>query len=94
MADVYNSRLAKILAYLHKEKNGMAFVIGQTAYYSVPKERVSERWRNHEDRHKEQYKELGIFKFLVMYWYYSLKYGYHNNPFEVDARNHEVKRIT
>jgi len=40
----------------------------------------------HESVHVEQYKRLGTIKFLAMYLYYSIKYGYEKNPLEVEAR--------
>jgi len=89
MADVYNSKVAKLLAKIMK-KQGMALVIGQTVYYSMSEAEVGPRLRRHENRHKQQYKENGFFKFIFLYIFYTIKYGYRNNPFEVDARNHEL----
>lgn len=92
MSDVYNSKLAKLIAKFHKTDR-WAITIGQRAYYSVSEELVTERWRNHENRHKEQYKELGFIRFITLYLYYSMRYGYYKNPFEIDARNNEVKGL-
>lgn len=43
----------------------------------------------HEFIHVWQYKTLGWWgiKFLLLYLYYSIKYGYTNNPFEIEARD-------
>ena len=40
----------------------------------------------HEQAHWEQYKRMGFLKFYSLYLWYSLKYGYWNNPMEVEAR--------
>jgi hypothetical protein len=39
--------------------------------------------------HIEQYNRYGFLKFLVLYVWYSIRYGYYNNPFEVEARKKE-----
>jgi hypothetical protein len=43
----------------------------------------------HELCHVEQVKRLGSVKFFVLYLLYSIRYGYVNNPFEVEARSAE-----
>lgn len=40
----------------------------------------------HEQVHIEQVKREGRFKFICKYLYYNIKYGYKNNPYEVEAR--------
>lgn len=47
---------------------------------------LSESHYNHEARHIQQVKENGRFKFICKYLWYNLRYGYKNNPFEVEAR--------
>ena len=44
-----------------------------------------EKIRNHEDVHQEQIQKEGWIKFMVKYFYYSAKYGYRQNPYEVEA---------
>ncbi len=53
-----------------------------------------ERWLRHELAHIEQYRQHGLIKFLVRYLWYSIKYGYYNNPFEVEAREKENGPVT
>lgn len=48
---------------------------------------LSERHYNHEACHIEQVKKEGRFKFVVKYLFYNIKYGYWNNPYEVEARS-------
>ena len=88
--DKYNHWFAKLLGKLNGSTR-YAVTIGQTAYYSVSKEEVEEspKWIRHENEHKRQYAREGIPKFLVKYFYYQVRYGYHMNPYEVGARQAE-----
>lgn len=40
----------------------------------------------HEGVHLEQMKRDGKFKFVCKYLWYTLRYGYWNNPYEKEAR--------
>lgn len=44
------------------------------------------RIQTHEGIHWEQYQRMGLFKFYITYIWYSWKYGYYDNPLEVEAR--------
>lgn len=44
----------------------------------------------HELCHVRQYKEHGYIKFILLYLVETMKRGYHNNRFEVEARNAET----
>jgi len=48
-----------------------------------------ERLIKHEKEHWRQAQELGTIKFYARYLWYSLRYGYWNNPLEVQARKAE-----
>ena len=51
---------------------------------------VAPEWLiRHEEVHIKQIKELGAFKFTFLYLWYIIKYGYENNPFEIEARKAE-----
>lgn len=87
-----NSGLAKIAAK-NLGANNVAMVIGSTIYlYGVTKENFLKReaWLNHELKHVEQYLRYGIFYFLLLYVVETIRKGYHNNKFEVEARQSEV----
>ena len=47
---------------------------------------LSESHYNHEVCHIAQVKREGRLKFICKYLYYNIKYGYKNNPYEVEAR--------
>ncbi len=40
----------------------------------------------HESVHWAQYQRMGLLKFYAAYVWYSLRYGYQNNPMEIEAR--------
>lgn len=44
---------------------------------------------NHERIHIEQQKELLVLGFYILYLWWSIKYGYRNNPLEEEAYNWE-----
>ena len=44
----------------------------------------------HERKHEEQANRLGWVLFLVLYLWYQARYGYENNPFEIEAREAET----
>lgn len=46
------------------------------------------KYRNHEFDHCDKWSKYGAW-FLVMYVYYLIRYGYKNNPLEVEAREAE-----
>ena len=46
---------------------------------------ISETHYKHELCHIEQVKKEGRLKFIVKYLFYNIKYGYKNNPYEVEA---------
>jgi hypothetical protein len=46
-------------------------------------------WVRHELKHVEQYQRFGMVGFLVRYIAYSIRYGYANNPLELEARQAE-----
>jgi hypothetical protein len=55
---------------------------------------VSTRLFRHELEHCYQIARLGRLRFYVTYLFYSVRYGYKRNPFEVEARKAEMKPLT
>lgn len=86
MPNVYNSPIAKVLGVILRSPD-VAITLGQTAYYSCEKKVVDERWRCHEDAHKDQWAELGAIKYITLYLLFLIRYGYEKNPFEIEAHN-------
>jgi hypothetical protein len=86
-----NSWLASIAAYkLGSEK--MALVLGKTIHlHHCSREAflANEKWLKHELCHLKQFKEHGYLTFLCKYLWETLKVGYHQNKYEVAARQAE-----
>lgn len=83
-----NSWIAKLAAKKLKSGN-VAIVFGKTihlhnvsaAYFLNDK-----KWLKHEACHIRQFQENGYFTFIIKYLLESMKHGYYNNKFEVEAR--------
>jgi len=43
----------------------------------------------HEMKHVEQMKRDGVATFMIKYVWWSVRYGYFNNPYEIEAREAE-----
>ena len=69
-----------------------AMVIGKTIHLSgvsSPDFLQDQRWVLHELEHIRQFKQYGFYNFLFLYLLESLKNGYYNNRFEIEARKAE-----
>lgn len=83
-----NSWLARLAAAKLRSKN-VALVLGSTIHLhnSTAADFLNdEKWVRHELCHIRQFREHGYFSFLVKYLWESLRKGYYNNRFEVEAR--------
>ena len=83
-----NSWRARLAARLMKANN-MAIVFGNTIHiWGVTKEEFlqHEKWVLHEIKHIDQYKQHGYIGFLAKYLWESIRHGYYNNKFEIEAR--------
>lgn len=52
---------------------------------------ITEKMYKHEQCHIDQVKKLGRLKFILTYLFYCVKFGYRNNPYEVEAREFAEK---
>ena len=59
------------------------------AIYVLAEQMGNQRLRRHEEAHWEQYKRMGAVKFYAAYLWFTIRYGYWNNPLEVQAREAE-----
>lgn len=63
-----------------------AWVIAPFIFFKTSREDTSDRLFRHELEHIYQVNRDGWLKFYVRYLWWSLRHGYWNNPYEVDAR--------
>ena len=54
-------------------------------FFKGSKEEVSDRLFRHELEHIYQVRREGWLKFHVKYFYFSIRKGYRNNPYEIEA---------
>lgn len=84
-----NSLLARVAALKLGEKR-IAMVMGKTIHlHNCTSEEFlnNETWLRHELVHIRQFREHGFLKFIILYLMESIRHGYYNNKFEIEARN-------
>ncbi|MGI9192315.1 MAG: eCIS core domain-containing protein [Chitinophagaceae bacterium] len=87
------------LAYLAARvmrSSSCALVLGKTIHLhgtDVAGLKANAAWWQHELVHVAQYQRYGLIPFLVRYTWYSLRFGYKNNPLEIEARAAEKKSL-
>jgi len=93
MSDVYNSKLGKFLTgiekflgILEKDKDYALTLTKNTVLYPCDESKVSAHWRAHEEEHKKQLATYGWIPFVIMYLIETIKHGYENNKYEIEAR--------
>jgi len=85
------SFIARIAAYKLGATN-CAIVIGSTIHlHNTSKQELlnNKAWLRHEVCHVRQWKQKGYLLFLIHYLYLSVLKGYHQNPYEAEAREAE-----
>lgn len=86
-----DSWIAK-LAALKLGSKRVAIVIGNTIHlHNTSRQEFlkDERWVKHELCHVKQFERYGFLPFLGKYLWESIKNGYYNNKYEVEAREAE-----
>lgn len=86
-----NSWVAKLAARKLKSER-VAIVIGKTIHlYHVSENDFlqDKKWVKHEMCHIGQFKKNGFLTFMFKYLVESMRKGYYNNKFEIEARNAE-----
>ena len=77
------------LAAWKLKSDKVAIVIGKTIHLhntGRPEFLENKQWLYHELKHVEQFKQHGGFLFLFLYLWESIRHGYTNNKYEVEAR--------
>ena len=90
--DKYENWLAKLFGKINGAKRYAVTTSKNTARYSVSKADVllNPEWIKHQNMHKAQYLRYGWFGFMWRYIYYNIRYGYFDNPLEIEARKAEL----
>ena len=72
--------------------NNVAIVIGKTIHLHKTSRQEfldDQKWLLHELKHIEQFKRYGFVSFIFLYLLESIRRGYSNNKYEVEARDAE-----
>lgn len=80
------------LAALKLGTRQVAIVIGKTIHLHNTKQKEflqDKRWVRHELKHIEQFQRYGFFRFILLYLAESIRNGYTNNKYEIEARDAE-----
>ena len=86
-----NSWIARVAAW-KLGADHVAIVIGKTIHLhnvSATVFKANRRWVNHELEHIRQFRRHGFMRFIFLYIVESVKNGYYNNKFEIEARKAE-----
>ncbi len=87
-----DSWIARLAARKLKSAN-VAIVIGKTIHlWNTPPLRFLQDkcWLRHELCHLRQFRKHGFTKFILLYLSESVRHGYFNNKFEIEAREAEA----
>lgn len=87
---------AKIAARWLRVDN-VAFTLGHTIHlHNASRQEFlrDERWVKHELKHVEQFAQHGFVPFIFKYTIESIRKGYRNNKYEVEAREAELVQNT
>ncbi len=74
--------------------NGMGVVLWNRICFSMPADDIPHWLFRHELEHVYQQIREGRVRFYLKYFYYSLRYGYQNNPYEVEAYSRQHDPLT
>ena len=86
-----NSWIAMLAAKKLHSQN-IAIVIGRTVHlHNISKEHFLKdtKWVKHEICHVNQFRKYGFLNFILKYLWESMRHGYFNNKYEVEARRAE-----
>jgi hypothetical protein len=74
------------LAWILNRGGFRAITLPPFGVYAVQGYEQNERLARHEAVHWAQAERMGFIKFYFLYIWYSFRYGYKNNPMEIEAR--------
>ena len=77
--------MPKILVPFFPKKFIAITVTGNLSWYRNQEQLDRESVRKHEEIHQMQIRKDGWLKFMILYFYWSWKHGYRQNPYEIEA---------
>ena len=83
-----NSWVARLAAW-KLNAGSVAIVLGHTIHLHNTKKAdflQNDSWVKHEICHIQQFEQHGFFPFIIKYVWESMRSGYYNNKYEIEAR--------
>jgi hypothetical protein len=77
-----------------REHGIRGIVIWPTVYLAPPAHAVSPELLKHELTHVYQIMRDGVLLFYLKYFWYRLRFGYHDHPYEVEAHEAQAYPLT
>lgn len=75
-----------LIKYFLETTGFAAITMPWQTIYVLPEHMNNSGLIAHETVHVKQIQEFGAVKFTLKYLWYQIRYGYKNNPFEIEAR--------
>ena len=76
-----------LISWFLKKTNFQGITMPWKAVYIVENARNYNLLIAHESTHIDQINKYGPFRWSILYLFYMIRYGYYDNPFEIEARN-------
>jgi hypothetical protein len=89
------SYIARLAAWVMRAPS-CALVLGRTIHLygaDISELTTNRAWMNHELAHVAQYRRYGFLPFIFRYIWYSIRFGYYQNPLEIEARAAEKRSL-
>lgn len=77
----------KVIQWFLKASNSLAITMPWKTVYCLPGQEHNIQLAAHESVHISQIERDGAIKWTVKIFYYLMRYGYINSPYEIEARN-------
>ncbi len=75
-----------LIRWVLRQRGFAGVTLPPAGIYILAERMQDDRLIRHEQAHWEQYKRVGLLGFYITYLWYTIRYGYWNNPWEVEAR--------
>lgn len=75
-----------LINWLLKRLNKDAITLPPWGIYCRPEKIGDTGLSTHEQVHWCQYERMGFWRYYLTYLWYQMRYGYANNPMEIEAR--------
>ena len=86
MPNIKHRLMPKFLGFIMPKKFIAITLTSNLVCYRTEKHRSNPKIKAHEEVHASQIRETGWFLYMIKYLWYSIRYGYKGNPYEIEAQ--------